>query len=641
MALFPYRRLALLPLLWALCLSWPQALAQPDQTGAQGGSGMVMNMRNAEIRAFLQWVSDYTGRNLIVHRDVQGEVTVLSTRPVNPDQAWQLFLATMEVYGYAAVDSPGGVKILPQNLATSAGATLRKGSGGELVVELIQATTVPAVELANTLRPLIPPSGLLAAYPQTNSLIVSASAAQVERIRELIRQFESQAGFDFEPVRLRHASAEEVAESITRLVPNTGEGGGFQFVKLSVDPRTNSILLSGPRENREQIKGLIRSLDQEVDEGVNTQVIYLQYVEAEEMLQILNGVAQSLQPEGRERSRQITIEASASTNALVVNAPPAVTNQMRRIVEQIDIRRDQVLVEALVVEVTEDVAEDLGVSWVSKGGERFGDDGTNIGVSTLGNLPPGALDNGDISPVFRPGAGLTLGYYDNGDLTALIRAFNASTDSNIISTPTIVALDNEEAELLVGQNVPFITGQATGQAADTTNPFTTIQRQDIGTTLKIKPQINRGDSITLELLQTTENIAASVEVASDIITNKRSISTKALIRDEQILVIGGLLQETAAESRQKVPVLGNIPVLGRLFSSSDKSNIKTNLMVFIHPTILRGDDRVREATRSRYEIMREKQAALGERRIFEEFAAPDLPEFETITPRGSVWPGDG
>lgn len=601
--------------------------------GALAADGkLVMNMRDADIRALIQWVADVTGKNLVVHKDVQGKVTVLSSEPLTSAEAYQVFLATLEVHGFAAIDADGTVKIVPQAMANASGPPLGGAAGGEVVVRVIKPRNVPVEQLAANLRPLVPETGMLAAYPGSNSLIVTATANNVRRIDEIVRTLDRASDLQFEAVALRHANAEEVAATLGKLVPGLAGEEGFRFVSLSVDTRTNSILLSGEPENRRRVRAIIDSLDREVAGG-STDVVYLQYVQAEEMLAILKGIAGALQEgTGEDARSRVSIEASKSTNALVINAPPDVLARLRSIVEQVDIRRAQVLVEALIVEITDDDARDLGVSWVWSAGEDFPSSGGNAAVDLPGTLGTGLVTDDDGNVSFQPGAGLSLGYFENGDLKAVIRALSSTTRANILSTPTIVALDNEEAELLVGQNVPFKTGESTGPASSTENPFTTIQRQDIGLNLLIKPQINRGDSITLDLKQSTESIAPSVDIASDIVTNKRLVRTKALIKDGQTLVIGGLLQDDASVSRSKVPLLGDIPLLGKLFSSTNRSRGKTNLMVFIHPTILKDDAQVEGITRQRYDFMRERQASAPRSRLTPE-PEPVLPEFETIRPR--------
>lgn len=606
---------------------------------------LVLNMRDADIRSLVQWVADVTGKNLIVHKDVQGKVTVLSAEPVTPEQAYQVFLAALDVNGFSAVESGGAIKIVPQAMANASSPPIGRGAGGETVVTVIRANNVPASQLANNLRPLVPTTGLLSAYPETNSLIVASSATNVQRVQELVRLLDQAGNLQFETIRLQHANAQDVEKNLTQLIPGIQGSEGYKFVNLAVDTRTNTILLGGDPANRRQVRNIITSLDQEVAGG-NTDVIYLKYVQAEEMMGILKGVAEALQGGGGEQAgaapaAKVSIEASKSTNALIVNAPPAVVSKMRSIVEQVDIRRAQVLVEALVVEVSDTGAKDLGVAWVWKGGDNPPDDGL-AALNTLGNLSGSGIVTDDSGRVnFSPGSGFTLGYYDDGDLKAVLRAIATTTKANILSTPTIVALDNEEAELLVGQNVPFKTGESTSSASPVDNPFTTIERQDIGISLTIKPQINQGDSITLDLTQTAESIEPAVNVeTSDIVTNKRKIKTKALIKDNQTLVVGGLLKDEETRQRSRMPILGDIPLVGKLFGSTGTKRGKTNLMVFIRPTILKDDVQIENLTRQRYEFMRDQQATILQAdRPFERKPEAQLPEFETISPRSDAGEG--
>ena len=485
---------------------------------------------------------------------------------------------------------------------------------------------------------------MLTAYPETNSLIVASSANNVQRINELVRMLDKGGNLQFETIRLQHANAQDVEKNLAQLIPGMTGSEGYKFVSIAVDTRTNTILLGGEPQNRQQVRTIIASLDQEVAGG-NTDVVYLKYVQAEEMLGVLKGIADALQEGGGSaqggaaNAPKVSIEASKSTNALVINAPPAVVARMRSIVEQLDVRRAQVLVEALVVEVSDDDAKDLGVAWRTSGGDDDPPDGTQVGVSTLGLLGNGTSTGSDGKVSFSPGGGLTIGYFQNGDLKAVLRALSGSTKTNVLSNPTIVALDNEEAELLVGQNVPFKTGEALTEGTTSANPFTTIERQDIGLKLSIKPQINEAaETITLDLKQSTEAIVNSADYtsdkASDIITRKRSITTKALLRDQQTLVIGGLMEDREDVTRSGVPILGNIPLVRHLFSSTSKKKSKVNLMVFIHPTILRGEEQMASITRQRYESMRAQQAdALKPDGPFERKPPPELPEFETFSPR--------
>ena len=587
---------------------------------AQDGDTVTMNMRDADIRGLIQWIADQTGKNMVVHKDVAGKVTVLSAKPVSREEAYRVFLSVLQVHGYAAIETPEAVKIVPAAIASQSGVPYNGSPTSDMVVQVFKATNVGANELAQMLKPLVSKDAVINADAGTNLLLIADHAANVAGLQELVRKMDRSGGSEVELVRLQHASAREVVASLTALFPaqtgavTTGPDGGGSTAALAVsfsaDDRSNSVLLSGDAVKRNQIRNLIRQMDTPLTGTGNTRVVYLQYADAKELVPILKSLAQSVLKEQKDKETSVSIEASESANALVINAPAGLVDTLRDVVTRLDIRRAQVLVEALIVEVSSDVSDDIGVSWITTDADNANDSAGFAGVNTLGDLGIGSVvrdeETGEITSV-TPGRGVTFGYFKNGNLQAAIRALRATTKANILSTPTVVAIDIEPASLLVGQNVPFITGQSTGAAASTENPFTTIERKDIGTSLEITPRINRGDAITLEIKQKVENIAPTVANASDLVTNKREIVTKALIQSDQVLVLGGLIGDEQSESREKVPILGDLPLIGRLFSGTGKSRTKTNLMVFLHPVILKDEQHVSEISRARYDYMRDQQ----------------------------------
>ncbi len=605
---------------------------------------ITMNMRDAEVRSLIQWVADQTGRNMVVHRDVKGKVTVLSARPMNRAEIWNTFLAVLQMHGFAAIEAEGVVKIVPANIASQSGVPVGDGAGRGMVVQVFRANNVSAPELAQLLRPLVGKDAVINAEPSSNMLLVADAGENVEQVRQLVQRLDRAGGSGIELVRLKHANAAEVLTSLTTLYPNqgatgtTGGAGTALPLALSADERSNAILMSGDPSKRNQVRQLIRQMDVPLSGEGNTQVIYLQYVDAKEVAPILKSIAQSvLSDQKEEKTTSFSIESSDSANALVINAPPGLLGTLQDVARKLDVRRSQVLVEALIVEVSSDIADDLGVSWITTDISDLGGSGGFGGVNTLGNLSllNTTVDSGGNIIGVQPGKGITFGYYESGDIRAAIRALSANTRANILSTPTVVAIDNEPASLLVGQNVPFITGSATSAASGVENPFQTIERKDIGITLEVTPRINRGDSITLEIKQTVENIAPSVANASDLITNKREIITKALIKDDNVLVLGGLISEDQSEAQEKVPILGDLPLIGRLFSSTSKNRTKRNLMVFIHPVILRDEAHVAEVSRRHYDYMRERQIDAERnpaRTTDKEQPVSKLQEFEVFSP---------
>lgn len=627
-----------------LATAFVQAAPAPTPSGAaaDGDKRVTMNMRDADIRTLIQWIADVTGKNFVVHKDVKGPVTVISKEPVTPDEAYQLFLQVLQVHGYAAVQTGAAIKIVPTDLARSSAGENTPPRSADMVVGLIRLHNVPALQVANQLKPLVSTAGLITAYPNGNSIIVADHAANVERLRHLIGQIDSAGQLAFNVVHLENADAVDVARSISGLLPGGaagGEGAGSAAngVAMTVDERSNSILIAGDPVQRRQIRGLIHELDRPLAGEENTQVIYLHYVQADEIAKILQGLVPSMQKGDKTKQSDISIEPSKSANAVVINAPPSIQTRLARVVDQLDIRRAQVLVEALIVEVREEDANNLGVSWVTGSLNNKNAEGVFGANSTLGQLGIANItsdSSGNITNV-TPGSGLTFGYLKNGDLRAVIRALTSNNRANILSTPSIVALDNEKATLLVGQNVPFRTGESTSAASPTTNPFVTIERKDIGTQLDITPRINQGDSVTLKIDQSTEDIAINqVAGAADLVTNKRQITTSALVRDGEILVVGGLISNNETETHEKVPFLGDIPLLGKLFSGSGKQKIKTNLMVFIHPIILKDQMQMADITRRRYEFMRERQHQFNSHRAGAgPSEPPELPSFDEYHPQ--------
>lgn len=612
------------------CLLSACLLLGPMTSSAQDDEKLTMNMRDADIRALIQWVADNTGKNIIVHKDVKGKVNVLSPEPLTIAQAYQVFLSVLQVHQFAAIETEEALKIVPLTLAAS-GALPYAGSSpnADMVVTVVKLGNIPASEVANNLRPLLSKDAVISPFKESNALVLADHATSIESALRLIARLDTTSSNEIEVIMLKNADAKSILQSLTVLAPNTSQQNQGLGISFSADERSNSILMAGDSVKRKQFRKLIHQLDTPLNGQGNTNVVYLHYVDAAELVPILQNLSGSLQAGQKETESTISIDASESANALVINAPPSMLNTLKKVITQLDIRRAQVLVEAIIVEVSGDVGSDIGVTWITNPDENI------IGaVNTLGDLPL-ISGGGENSPLdFTPGRGFTFGYFNDGDLQAALRALNATQNTNILSTPTVVAIDNEAASLLVGQNVPFKTGQSTGSSSSTNDPFTTIERQDIGISLNVTPRINQGDSITLEIEQKTENIAPSIDFASDIVTNKREIVTKALIKDGQVLVLGGLISDEETESQEKVPLLGDIPLLGRLFSSKGISHTKKNLMVFIHPTILKDEEHIATLTRQRYDFMQELQKQVRNK---EWSADVDdtavLKDFDTIKPK--------
>jgi len=592
---------------------------------------ITLNLKDADISALISTVSAVTDKNFIVDPRVKGKVTVISSRPMNTDEVYQVFLSILKVHGFAAVPSGEVIKIVPDVNAKQDGipttSDQHPGRGDEMVTRVVEVDNVAAAQLVPILRPLIPQQGHLAAYPQTNVLIISDRARNVERLVSIIRRIDQVSDSEIEVIPLQHASASEVVRVLTSLnratpqakVPGAAAGGQV----LVADERTNSVLLGGDRAERLRMRAIISHLDTPLDSGGNTDVVYLRYAVAADIVGTLMGVGKLEEGEAKQvkasgsRNSSFDIQADEATNALVITAPPDIMRTLKRVIGQLDIRRAQVLVEAIIAEVSDDTARELGVQWLFNGAvDSTGPVGvinfTNSGspVSDVINGVASVVEGGTF-PAIVDNALLGFGRTNSNSFNyiGVLNAIASNTNNNILSTPTLVTLDNEEAEIIIGENVPFLTGSFTSTGANdgATNPFQTIERSDVGLTLKIKPQINEGDAMRLEIEQEISSIAPSLAGASDIITKKRSIKTTVMVDDSEMVVLGGLIEERIGEDIQKVPLLGDIPFLGALFTSRTADVTKANLMVFIHPVILRDNATTQYYTNNKYNFIRSLQ----------------------------------
>jgi general secretion pathway protein D len=562
------------------------------------------NYKEADIRQIVEAVGAVTDKNFIIDPRVNAKVTMLSTTPMTPEAFYEAFLAILEVHQLAAMQSGDIIKIIPNATARQYAGPLGTGSAAgadDIVTQVIQVQNVGAAQLVPILRPLIPQFGHLAAHPGSNMLIISDRAGNVSRMMNIIRRIDLSSDDDIEVVPLQHASSAEIVRVLTSLTQQPRADGAPVSTSLVADARTNSVLIGGDRADRLRLRTLIAHLDTPLEDGGDTQVRYLRYADAEELAtklqqhfqnQATAGGAAAAGAAGGAQNSQISVWADTQTNAIVVNAPPKMMRSLMQIVDKLDIRRAQVLVEAIIVEVIADKTAELGITWAVTDESAT----TPVGVTNFPDFGAGVVG-------LAGAAGGVGRLSDTGiSFAAILRALEGNADTNIISTPSIVTTDNEEASLNVGQEVPFVTGSftATGGAGGAVNPFQTIQRESIGVQLTITPQINEGDSLLLEISQEISNIAQSAEGASDLITNQRIIETTVIVDDGQILVLGGLLEDVLRESEQRVPVLGSIPLLGALFRAQKTAKVKTNLLVFIRPKILRDAARIATETNTKW-----------------------------------------
>jgi general secretion pathway protein D len=653
---FPMKQLRSARVLFLLVLATLPALAQtqnaPSPTTPRPGvettadGRRTLNMKDADIEALIATVSEITGKNFIVSPTVQGKVTVVSARPMKPDEIYDVFLSVLRVHGYAAVPSGSMIKIVPEAMAQQDGASgtdaAREHTADELITQIVSVKHVSATELVPILRPLMPQGGQLIAHPTSNTLVVSDRAGNVQRLVGIIQRIDMVSDAEVEVIPLAHANAAELARTLTLLADDkTAPPGEAQ--RVFADTRTNSILLSGAKAGRLKMRALVAHLDTPIENGGDTQVIYLRYASAKDLVPILQGVASTLTgiaPPTATKSGEgsggpvstATIQAHEETNSLVISAPPAVFRSLAAVIRQLDVRRAQVLIEAVIAEVSDQTASEIGVQWqlpfkTNRDGSIADSviGGTNFTGTTPGNNIIAASQN-----PLGVGNGFNLGYV-NGTITvgrntifqlgALVTALQGDGKSNILSTPSVLTLDNQEASIKVAQEVPFLTGQYTNNAVGTsttssngstsstgiTNPFQTIERKDVGLILKVTPHINEGDSVRMDIHQEVSNLLPPVQGAVDLVTNKREVTTSVLVADDSLLVLGGLIDNQLKDNDQKIPVLGDIPVLGNLFRYRTNNRTKSDLMIFLHPRILRDTATEVSVSSEKYNYMRTEQ----------------------------------
>jgi len=615
----------------------------------------TVNFKDADINEVIKFVADARDLVVVVDPKVKGKVRVVSSKTLNDDELYNLFLTVLEINGYSAIDSKGILHIVPSKDARTAPSEVNppKPYNAQFITEVIQLKNIDAAKLIPILRPLVPQQSHMAAYANSNAIILSDTAANIERMRNLIEKVDNNAIEKTEIITLQFASAEDVVSLISNLdkQEKADRGAAMSPAMLVADTRTNSVVVLGDEMARERVKFLISHLDEPNRQNSNSRVLYLEYAKAVDIAAVLNKVVQNLSAVAADKTNKKTaaVEADETTNALIITADKNLMGELVALVKSLDIRRAQVLVEAIIVELQDVGGRELGVQWLFQNENRgFGSSVNSVGSNNalLGSVAGAALgdstdaDGNAINNTLNlaaalagaPGQVFGIGkLQDPGtDFALLLNALSTDTEANILSTPSLLTLDNNEASITVGQEVPFVTGRytSTGNTTNPTSPFQTIERQDVGITLKVTPHINEGDSLILELEQEVSSLTGAS--SSDLITNQRKISTSVMAQDGETIVLGGLVKDDVQESVQKVPLLGDIPVLGRLFRSNNTKITKTNLLVFIRPTIIRSADRLRGATAEKYGYIRELQLEEREQGVnfADDNSLPVLPEWQ-------------
>ncbi|TDJ43120.1 MAG: type II secretion system protein GspD [Gammaproteobacteria bacterium] len=598
-------------LLLCVVLGGSNAMASESQS-------WKINLKNADIQEFVAQIAAITGRTFVVDPRVKGKVTVISNASLDEAGIYELFLSVLRVHGFAAIEAGEVVRIQQQTLAKQSGSPLDSAqeiSGEQLVTRVIAAQYVASAELVKTLRPMIPQYGHIAAVTQPNVVIISDHAANIVRLMKIIARIDVADEEEIVVIPLKEAWVGTIVELLEKLAPEElgRNAKGPQSIQVIANERNNSIVLRGKSRPIAQVRKLISMLDQPATSGGTTQVIYLAHSDAASVAQILTQLVGDQRAEGAPAA-EVKIQADESLNALVIKADPTTMNEIMSIVRMLDVRRTQVLIEAAIVEISLDADFELGVEMaaIDRGNSSIPFFSTALSptlAQILGGLGPGDGEDGPFDPAAVLGVATqpTLGVGkldpDGFSFAVILRAIASSSAANLLSTPSILTLDNEEAKILVGQEVPFRTGSFTTTADGANNPFQTIQREDVGITLTVTPHIHDGTALRLEISQEVSSVvlASLLEGSPGIITNKRTIDTTILAEDRQTIVLGGLIQDDIQHKVRKVPLLGDIPWLGRLFRVDEETHDKRSLLVFLRATILHDPSEVTEVTQRKYD----------------------------------------
>ena len=600
-----------------------------------------VNFVDTELSEFIDSVSRITHTTFIIDPRVKGKVTIRSNEMLGSEEIYAIFLSQLRAQGFAAVDLPNGsVKIVPDQAARLEPVPVETGrETGKLndgmATRVFNVRNAASEQMLGILKPLIDPRvGVITPYPSANLLVITDWRSNLDRIDSLLVQLDQVSQEPLEVLSLKNANANDTALLVTRLLAREQGADSAQVV---ADPRSNALLVRGSADSRERVRALLRKLDTPRDplRSSNTVVTYLRHANAAEVVKVLRGLSQDTAPAGTAAQEGekaaapvnvsgIRIEYEEGTNAVVMVGPDSELAAYRNIVEQLDIRRAQVVVEAIIAEVSDTRAQELGVQWLFQG-DSFGGGAINFSGNNAASVTSVAAlaqanNTTGLSQLLSGVQGVTagVGNLSGGGLNflALLNALKSQSGFNLLSTPTLLTLDNAEASILVGQEVPFVTGSVT---QDNTNPYQTIERKEVGVKLRIKPQINIDNTVRLDIVQEVSSIADSAG-ASDVITNKREIKTKVMVEDNGLVVLGGLIGDETTTSDQRVPFLGDVPFLGRLFRSDSSQRVKQNLMVFIRPRIVRDGETLAQLSNEKYSNLKKTTS----------LALPSLDNGETL-----------
>ncbi|MDY7576368.1 type II secretion system secretin GspD [Actimicrobium sp. CCI2.3] len=686
-----WRRISAAALLLCAVAGIPQPLLAADPPAGSA----VMNFVGADIESVIKAVGQYTSMTFIIDPRVKGTISLVSEKPVTKAQAFSLLTSALRLQGYAVVIGEDFAKVVPE-----ADAKLQAGpsqglnvKGDQIATQIFRLNYESAANLVTVLRPLISPNNTINANPGNNSLVITDYADNLRRLGKIVASLDAPASGDVDIIPIRYAIASDLAQIVTRLLDSGATVGMADGGKISVlaDSRTNSLVIRAPSLARANLaKSLIARLDQPTAQPGNVHVVYLRNADATKLAQTLRSVmtndtsapqqqspmqsqqqSQQQQGFGQSQGGGMTgssmqplqqsgslsnqsssggaggsaagfIQADATTNTLIITASEAVYRNLRVVIDQLDVRRAQIYIESLIVEVSAKKAAEFGIQWLGLSGNSNSNYRVGAASTFSTDNIAGLAAAAKAGTVPAVGAGLTLGVFRqiNGalGLGALARALESDDGTNILSMPNLITLDNEEARIIVGQNVPFITGQYTTQASgggSGVNPFQTVERKDVGLQLRVRPQVSEGGTVKMAIYQETSAVQSSTNTAG-IITSKRSIDTNVLVDDGQIIVLGGLIEDTLEDGNERVPGLGDLPVVGNLFKYQKRNRTKTNLMVFLRPTIIRSNEQSLSLSGDRYDLMRkvQQQSQPAESLVLPNMTTPTLPVLENGMPGG-------
>jgi general secretion pathway protein D len=646
-----------------------QSLAQPagiqPAQNEQGEQVWSVNFNDTDIQEVIKIIAGVTGKTIIIDPKVRGPIKVINTRPLTAKEVYELFLASLDVNGFTAIESGNIVRIVANRDARNLpipteGGTIADGSKDDLyITQVIPLKYTSASKILAAIRPLSPQHAHMTVYEPSNAIILTDTRANAARMSDLIKQLDKIGSTNTDVVALRYANATDIVAMIAQLEkPDPARGIATAPPVIVADKRTNAVVISGDDLARQRIKLLIEDLDRPQARNSNIRVVYLNYAKAEDVAKVLTGMMQGLAPKAADpnspNSVQPSVQADEATNSVLLSADVDTMDSLLSVIDSLDIRRAQVLIEAIIVEIQDSDGTDLGIEWMYRD-DKYGF-GSNTNDGAIGGVGAAAIAASDknasqedkdaallnLAASASKITGQVFGFGRLGERTdflGVLKMLQTNSSSNILSTPNLLTTDNTEASISVGQNVPFATGSYSGTSGNGgtsggsgfSSPFNTFDRKDIGIILKVTPHLNEGNTVVLDIEQEVSSVA-DLNSASGLITNKREIKTQIMANDSQTVVLGGLIKDDVLKGEKRVPILGSIPVLGNLFRSQSSKKVKTNLLVFIRPTIVRDDRVLTGATAEKYRVIRDEQ--IEHRRqsglLLRERDMPVIPDWETV-----------